>query len=64
MMTPWQKMLLEVRDEIENMEAHATEFDNSAYIINDLKTKVLMNEVLASIDHNLFEISHYGIGTD
>lgn len=63
-MTDWQKMLRDVKDEIKTMESCAEDFDYSAYIINDLKTKVLMLEVLASIDHNLFEISHFGIGTD
>lgn len=63
-MTDWQKMLRDVKDEIKTMESCAEDFDNSAYIINDLKTKVLMLEVLEAINHNLFEISHYGIGTD
>lgn len=34
------------------------------YSIVDLKLKYVMAETLIDIRHQLFEISHYGIGTD
>jgi archaellum component FlaC len=34
------------------------------YSIVDLRLKYVMAETLIDIRHQLFEISHYGIGTD
>lgn len=40
------------------------EFDSEECKIADLKLKFVIAEALIDIRHQLFEINHYGIGTD
>ncbi len=54
-----RKVLTEIE---ENIDALDEEFPSDKVI--DLKLKYVIAQALVAININLYEISHYGIGTD
>lgn len=58
----WDDQLTSVKEKIEELEFCC--YDKTESKLVDLKLKFMIAEALGSIRQQLFEISHYGIGTD